>query len=100
MKVKARARNNVVSVRVLIEHPMETGFRKDAKTGDVIPAKFVRHFECQHHGRVVFTAHFGRAVSRNPYLSFAFVGGQAGDALVLGWRDNTGAHETVEVVIA
>jgi sulfur-oxidizing protein SoxZ len=44
-------------------------------------------------------ADFGRAVSKNPYVSFSFKGGQKGDQLALSWVDNLGETKAVDAVI-
>ena len=99
MKVKAKIKRDMVLVRVLIKHPMEPGSRKDEATGQLIPAKYVREFTCKHKAKVVFAAYFGPAVSKNPYVSFSFSGGQKGDRLSLRWVDNTGESKSVETAI-
>lgn len=95
MKVKAKMKKDMAVVKVLAKHPMETGLRKDKKTGEVIPAKFIQELVCKHNDNVVFHADMGRAVSKNPYLSFSFAGAAKGDNVTLSWVDNTG--ETVSV---
>ncbi len=99
MKVKAKMRKDMVSVKLLAQHPMETGLRKDKETGETIPAKFIQELSCMYKEKTVFIANFGRAVSKNPYLAFSFSGGQKGDPLTLSWIDNTGETKTTEAVI-
>jgi sulfur-oxidizing protein SoxZ len=99
MKVKAKVKNNITSVRVLAQHPMETGRRVDKKTGEKIPAKYIQEFTCEHDGKVVFLAQFGTSVSKDPYLAFSFEGGKKGDSLQLRWNDNTGDVEKTEATI-
>jgi sulfur-oxidizing protein SoxZ len=90
MKVKAKMQKDMVVVKILAKHPMETGMRKDKATGNVIPAKFIQELICKHADKVVLEANFGRAVSKNPYIAFSFAGGKKGDNLELSWLDNTG----------
>jgi len=99
MKVKAKAKNNITSVRVLAKHPMETGRRIDKESGEKIPAKYIQELTCEHEGNVVFVAQLGTSVSKNPYLAFSFEGGKKGDALQLRWNDNTGDVAKVEAKI-
>lgn len=96
MRVKARMKKEMAEVKMLIKHPMETGLRKDKKTDELIPAKFIQEVICKHGDKVVFEANFGRAVSKNPYLAFNFSGAKSGDKISLSWLDNTGATESVE----
>ena len=42
IKMRPKESNGVVTVKALIKHPMETGQRKDKKTGDLIPAHFIQ----------------------------------------------------------
>ena len=99
MKVKAKMKKDMANVKVLAKHPMETGLRKDKKTGKLIPAKFIQELVCKHGDKVVFHADFGRSVSKNPYLSFSFAGAAKGDNVTLTWTDNTGETLTVEAPI-
>ncbi|MEY8193398.1 MAG: thiosulfate oxidation carrier complex protein SoxZ, partial [Cycloclasticus sp.] len=56
MKITARFKNEVTSVRVLATHPMETGRRSDQQTGELIPAKYIQELSCEHQGKIVFIA--------------------------------------------
>jgi sulfur-oxidizing protein SoxZ len=99
IKVRAQAKGDTVTVKALIKHPMETGLRKDKKTGKVIPAHFIQEVNCQHNGKDVLVAEWGPAVSKNPYLSFSFKGGKAGEKVNISWVDNTGGKDTAEASI-
>ncbi len=99
IKLRARAKGDTVTVKCLIKHPMETGMRKDKKTGKVIPAHFIQEVVCQHNGNTVLTADWGPAVSKNPYLSFAFTGGKPGDSVSISWVDNTGDKDSASTKI-
>ena len=99
IKVRAKAKDDTVTVKALIKHPMETGLRKDKKTGKVIPAHFIQEVNCQHNGKNVLVAEWGPAVSKNPYLAFSFKGGKAGDAVSISWVDNTGGKDAAEATI-
>jgi sulfur-oxidizing protein SoxZ len=73
---------------------METGLRKDQQTGDLIPAHFIQEVTAKWNDQVVMTANWSGGVSKNPYLSFKFNGGEPGDTIEIAWVDNTGASET------
>lgn len=98
IKVRASAEGDVTTVKALISHPMETGLRKD-KAGKPIPADFIQEVVCENNGTPVMTAQWGTAVSKNPYLSFRFRGGKAGDTLKISWKDNMGKSDSAEVAI-
>ncbi len=99
IKVRAKVQGDLVSVKCLIKHPMETGQRIDSKTGEKIPAHFIQEVQCSHGGNTVLLAEWGPAVSQNPYLSFMFKGGKSGDALTLSWTDNRGDSDLLETTI-
>ena len=75
-------------VRVLVQHPMETGFRRDTN-GQAIPMHVVNQLAVQYGGRQVFRAELGTGVSANPYLTF-FVVAEASGELVVEWSDDRG----------
>ena len=87
------------TVKALITHPMETGLRKDKKTGQKIPAHFIQEVKCEHNGKQVVNAQWSGAVSKNPYLSFKFSGAAAGDTIKLTWVDNTGKSDSAEAKV-
>ena len=99
IKMRAKAESGVTTIKSLISHPMETGTRKDKKTGEKIPAHFIQEVVCTHKGNTVMTANWGPAISKNPYLSFRFAGGVAGDSVTLSWADNKGGKDSSETTI-
>ena len=100
IKMRAKVDNGVTTIKSLISHPMETGTRKDKKTGEKIPAHFIQEVVCEHKGKTVMTANWGPAISKNPYLSFRFSGGAAGDKVKLSWVDNKGEKDSTEATIS
>ena len=95
MRVRAKEKDGVVTVKALITHPMETGLRKDSD-GNVVPAHFIQEVTATVGGEVVFTANWGTGVAKNPYLSFKYKGSK-GDLLTLTWTDNMGDSDSLEV---
>ena len=100
IRIRAQAKGGETVVKALVTHPMETGLRKDKKTGEKIPAHFIQEVTCTHNGANVLTAHWGPAVSRNPYLSFSINGGKAGDTIELSWVDNKGEKDSASTNIS
>ncbi|HLI99087.1 MAG TPA: thiosulfate oxidation carrier complex protein SoxZ [Bradyrhizobium sp.] len=98
IRVRAIAKNETTEVQTLIQHPMDSGFVKDDK-GDFIPAHYIKELTFEHGGRMVFVADWGTAISKDPYVKFAFQGGAKGDDLKVSWIDNKGATDTVTVKI-
>ena len=99
IKIRAKAKNGVTTVKTLMKHPMETGQRKDKKTGEKVPAHFITEVTAEHNGNVVMVANWAAAISKNPYLSFKFKGGAAGDNIKVSWVDNNGESDSLEAPI-
>lgn len=99
MKIRATLQGDVLDVRVLMAHPMETGQRKDAQ-GNVIPMHFIRTITAQLNGKPVLEAAISQAVSRNPVFGFKLKGAKAGDKLAITWEDNKGDKRSDEIAIA
>lgn len=98
MRIRVAQRDGTTNVRILMAHEMETGQRKDG-SGKIIPAHYIRTVTATHQGKVVLSAEWGPAVSKNPYLEFSFKGGQKGDKIVVTWEDNKGEKRTDEATI-
>jgi len=60
----------VIEIKTLITHPMETGYRRDS-LGRAIPRNILTHFECRFDGAMVFKADLRTGVAANPYLAFS-----------------------------
>ena len=99
IRLRASNKNGVATVKALITHPMETGLRKDKKTGKAVPAHFIQTVSGKHNGKEVIMAEWSGAVSKNPYMSFQFKGANKGDAVELSWSDNKGGSETASTKV-
>lgn len=98
MKIRAAQQGDITEVRVLMAHEMETGARKDS-AGKPIPAHFIQTVNATHNGKVVFSAQWGPAIAKNPFLAFKFKGAQKGDKIQINWTDNKGDKRTDEASI-
>jgi sulfur-oxidizing protein SoxZ len=98
IRVRATSSDDITEVQALIQHPMDSGFLKDAD-GAIIPPHFIQQVTFEHDGRAVFVADWGTAVSRDPYLRFSFKGADKGDDLKISWVDNKGATDTTTAKI-
>jgi len=93
IKLRAKAKKGIVTVKALISHPMETGLRKNKKTGKLIPAHHIQEVTAKSGDKTVMSAVWGGAISKNPYLSFKFSGSK-GDSVTLSWVDNKGNSDS------
>ena len=98
IRVRATSNGEITEVQALIQHPMDSGFVKDAK-GATIPPHFIQELTFEHNGKAVFVADWGAAVSKDPYVKFSFKGGNKGDDLKISWVDNKGASDTTTAKI-
>ena len=99
IRLRASNKGGVATVKALITHPMETGLRKDKKTGKKVPAHFIQTVSGKHNGKEVIMAEWSGAVSKNPYMSFQFKGANKGDKVELSWSDNKGGSETASTKV-
>lgn len=99
IKIRAKQKGDVTSVKALITHVMETGLRKNKKTGKLIPAHFIKEVVAKSGGKTVMTAYWSGAVSKNPYIAFQFKGGKKGDDITLSWMDNKGESDSITAPI-
>jgi sulfur-oxidizing protein SoxZ len=100
IRIRAQAKGGETLVKALITHPMETGQRKDKKTGKKIPAHFIQELVCKHNGKTVVTGLWGPAVSKNPYVAFDLKGGKPGDSIEMSWVDNKGEKDSLTVKVS
>ena len=98
IKLKAAEKDGSIEVKALINHPMETGQRKDKKTGELIPAHYIEEVLVTANDKTIMTAKWGTSVSKNPYLAFSYKGAK-GDKLKLTWKDNKGGSESADAEV-
>lgn len=99
MRIRAQVAGSNATVRVLMNHEMESGQRKDT-AGKLIPAWHITEVTATHNGKSVMTAEWGPAVSKNPFLQFTIKGAKAGDKIGVTWKDNKGDSRTDEAVVS
>ena len=98
IRVRATSSGETTEVQALIQHPMDSGFIKDAK-GETIPPHFIQQLTFEYNGKSVFVADWGTAVSKDPYVKFSFKGASKGDDLKISWIDNKGASDATTAKI-
>ncbi len=85
----------VIEIKTLATHIMETGNRKDAK-GKTIARDIIHTFKATFAGKPVFSADLGPGIAANPYIAF-YLKVPGPGALELTWLDDSG-NKTVETV--
>jgi len=99
MRIRAQASGDKATVRVLMAHEMESGQRRDS-AGKLVPAWHITEVTATHNSKVVLSAEWGSAVSKNPYLQFNIKGAKAGDKVGVSWKDNKGDSRTDEATVS
>ena len=99
MRIRAQVSGDKAVVRVLMSHEMESGQRRDS-AGKLVPAWHIQEVTATHNGKVVMSAEWGPAVSKNPFLQFSVKGAKAGDKIAITWIDNRGAKRTDEATVS
>jgi len=94
IRVRATAGAETTEVQSLIQHPMDSGYVKDS-AGVLIPPHYIEVLTFEHNGKVVMTANWGPAVSKDPFVKFAFKGAKKGDDLKVSWTDNLGKSDSL-----
>jgi len=86
---KSAKAGEVVTIKTLISHPMESGQRKD-KDGAVIPRQIINRFTCELNGQMVVDVTMEPGVSTNPYFEFEAKVDASGE-FVFKWYDDDGS---------
>jgi sulfur-oxidizing protein SoxZ len=98
INVPERARRGeVVEIKTLISHPMETGYRR-SQLGARIPRDIIRSFVCTYNGTEVFRAELHPAIAANPFIVFSTVATESG-TLEFRWTGDNGFAVTESAAI-
>lgn len=85
-------RGDIIGIRALIAHPMESGYRPGAD-GKPVPQDILRSFTCTYDGATVFAAELHPAIAANPYIAFFTVATATG-TLEFTWTGDNGFTQT------
>jgi sulfur-oxidizing protein SoxZ len=97
MSTRTPAKGDIVNVKVMVTHPMETGMRKNAMS-QLIPRNIITRFECSLADEPLMSWQLDTAVSQNPYLEFRFIAQKSGE-LKMRWLGEDGTRiEAVEKI--
>lgn len=83
-------RGDVIRIKLLIQHPMETGYRLDLD-GKKVAKNVIRSLLCRYNGVEVFRAKMSPGIAANPYLQFPIVAAESGE-LEFTWVDDAGVQ--------
>jgi sulfur-oxidizing protein SoxZ len=91
-------RGDVIEIKALMSHIMETGYRRTA-AGDIVPRDIITSFTCRYNGSEVFRADFFPAIAANPFISFSTIAKESGK-FEFEWIGDKGFSETASASIA
>ena len=91
-------RGEVIEIRTLAGHDMETGFRR-TQTGELVPRDIITRFTCSYNGVEVFRADLHPAIAANPLLAFTTIATESG-TLEFRWSGDNGFSATQSAVIS
>lgn len=100
IKIRAALQGEITEIRILMQHPMETGQRKDPASGNTIPAHFIQTFTVSANGKLLIDGQLNTSLSRNPLFAFRSKGLKAGDKIVVSWVDSRGDKRSDETAVA
>jgi sulfur-oxidizing protein SoxZ len=81
-------RGDIVEIKALIQHEMESGFRVDSM-GKVFPRDIITDFVCKYNGEEVFRADLHPAVAANPFFAFSTIATETGN-ITFEWTGDNG----------
>jgi len=90
-------RGEIVEIKTLISHVMETGFRPDS-AGKLLPRDTITDFVCKYNGEEIFRAELYPAISANPFFTFSTVATESG-TLSFAWTGDNGFEATASAAI-
>jgi len=100
INVPAKAkRGEIIEIKTLISHDMETGFRPDS-SGKILPRDIITDFVCKYDGAEIFRAQLYQAISANPFFTFTTIATSSG-TITFEWTGDNGfsASETARITV-
>ena len=85
---KQARRGEVIEIRIVIQHVMETGYRLD-NFGRAIPKNVINNLVARYNGVEIFRAEMGSGIAANPYLQF-YARAEASGEIEFSWVDDAG----------
>jgi len=94
---KTAKRGQIIEIKTLISHIMETGFRHNS-TGQIYPRNIITDFTCTYNGEQIFRAELFPAIAANPFITFFTVATESG-TIAFEWNGDNDFHETAAAAI-
>ena len=81
-------RGDIIQIKTLISHIMETGFRRD-NVGNLVPRDIITSFTCTYNGETIFDAELHQAIAANPFITFHTIATESG-TIAFRWTGDNG----------
>jgi sulfur-oxidizing protein SoxZ len=94
---KKAKRGDVIEIKTLMSHIMETGYRHTT-SGKIVPRDIITSFACRYNGEEIFRADLFPATAANPFISFFTVATESGK-FDFEWIGDNGFSETAAASI-
>ena len=94
---KKASRGQIIEIKTLMSHVMETGYRRTA-TGELVPRNIITSFACRYNGAEIFRADLFPAIAANPFITFFTVATESGK-FDFDWIGDNGFAETASASI-
>jgi sulfur-oxidizing protein SoxZ len=94
---KTASRGEIIEIRAMVAHPMETGYREGAN-GAMLPRHIIKRFVCKYGDEAIFSAELFPAIAANPYVAFSTVAIASG-TITFEWTDDKGEMQTASAEI-
>ena len=98
IKIRTLQQGDITEIRVLMQHPMETGQRKD-ESRQSRPQQYIQTFAISHNGKALVDGQLNTSVSKNPLFLFKARGRKTGDKLAVSWIDSKGDKRLDEIAL-
>ena len=89
LKPKKYAAGDIVDVNMIAIHPMETGMRKDKKSGEVVPLHYIDSIKLYFNDKLITNVMSWETLSRDPFVQVSFKVPGKGE-LKMVMKDNKG----------
>jgi sulfur-oxidizing protein SoxZ len=94
---KTARRGEIIEIKTLMSHIMETGYRRTAE-GELVPRDIITSFSCRYNGAEIFRAELFPAIAANPFITFFTVATESGK-FEFEWIGDKGFVETASAAI-
>jgi sulfur-oxidizing protein SoxZ len=99
IRIRSQNQGEFTEIRVLMQHPMENGQRKDDK-GQPVPAHFIQTFAVLLNGKPMIEGQLNTSTARNPLFAFRARGVKTGDRIAVSWVDSRGDQRQDEITVS